>query len=240
MATATCGQCGKTDFMPGLACKACGSAYDNATQARITLDENRAALKSDEGMPSENFSPGRTCLKCGNVNALANFQPLERCPVCGAIYSRVEANTAIKAVPKPSSTVGSLLTAIAILFGLNICTRDPTSAGDSPTHQTTAAAPTETCANDDARCLGIEAMDKSYSPCVRAIEGHAINAHRWTGGMLNQRFDQIAWYDPAGRVIAYTGTQLEVQNGFGVWQQRSYFCAWSLTGQLVESAGIND
>lgn len=33
----------------------------------------------------------RNCLKCGNTNPNASGDPLEACPSCGAIYSRVEA-----------------------------------------------------------------------------------------------------------------------------------------------------
>lgn len=33
----------------------------------------------------------RTCLKCGRANPSASGDPLEACPGCGAIYSRVEA-----------------------------------------------------------------------------------------------------------------------------------------------------
>ena len=33
----------------------------------------------------------KTCLKCGHPNPKASGDPLEACPSCGAIYSRVEA-----------------------------------------------------------------------------------------------------------------------------------------------------
>jgi len=33
----------------------------------------------------------KTCLKCGHPNPTASGDPLEACPSCGAIYSRVEA-----------------------------------------------------------------------------------------------------------------------------------------------------
>lgn len=33
----------------------------------------------------------KTCLKCGHSNHAASGDPLEACPKCGAIYSRVEA-----------------------------------------------------------------------------------------------------------------------------------------------------
>lgn len=37
MLTVTCRHCNKTDFAPGMACKGCGIAYDDATQAQITV-----------------------------------------------------------------------------------------------------------------------------------------------------------------------------------------------------------
>ena len=33
----------------------------------------------------------KTCLKCGHPNPNASGDPMEACPSCGAIYSRVEA-----------------------------------------------------------------------------------------------------------------------------------------------------
>lgn len=35
-----------------------------------------------------------TCLKCGHVNPLATGSPVDECPQCGAIYSRVKAAVA--------------------------------------------------------------------------------------------------------------------------------------------------
>lgn len=43
----------------------------------------------------------KTCLKCGHANPSASGDPLEACPKCGAIYSRVEAAWA--ATPRPAA-----------------------------------------------------------------------------------------------------------------------------------------
>lgn len=43
----------------------------------------------------------KTCLKCGHANPSASGDPLEACPSCGAIYSRVEAAWA--ATPRPAA-----------------------------------------------------------------------------------------------------------------------------------------
>jgi hypothetical protein len=55
----------------------------------------------------------KTCLKCGHANPSASGDPLEACPSCGAIYSRVEAAWGVRqngasasaAAPAPAPTV---------------------------------------------------------------------------------------------------------------------------------------
>jgi len=46
MASAHCTKCGKVDFLPEMACRSCGNAYDPTTQARIRMDELRGPMRS--------------------------------------------------------------------------------------------------------------------------------------------------------------------------------------------------
>ena len=76
MLTVTCQHCNKTDFDPGSICKACGVAYDDATQARINVEAlkrlaNQGSEPSDstKRLPSAiiltttNEVPGRTAVR---------------------------------------------------------------------------------------------------------------------------------------------------------------------------------
>ena len=252
MATATCSQCGKIDFMPGKECKTCGKAYDDATQARIKIDETRESQKAAEAMPAYKPAPGRTCLKCGNANAAANFQPMERCPACGAIYSKVEATAISKAQKyspakaEPPSTFGTLVTIAACVLTLNLCSRlTDDNTNSSPNYSSShasqapapAPAPTVTaCSSDDAKCLGDREIERARTPCKRAIEASIGTGVRWTHGLLEEPFNQASWYIPI-REIIYTGNQLEAG---AAGYQRSYYCVWNPTTHTLVKAAAND
>ena len=83
------------------ACPECGAIYSRVEAAmaarvaarRTTTPEQPGEMAQAMPMPAAGFATcqgGRTCLKCGHINAAANGGYLEECPGCGAIYTKVE------------------------------------------------------------------------------------------------------------------------------------------------------
>lgn len=72
----------------------------------------------------------KTCLKCGHANPSASGDPLEACPSCGAIYSRVEAawsTRTAQARNAPSAAEAEPIEAFAL--GLRLESLYPTFRG---------------------------------------------------------------------------------------------------------------
>lgn len=234
MPTARCKQCGKLDFAPELACKACAHPYDDATQAKVTM----AAL-------ADSAAPADHCTTCGRAMTADGNPSARLCTECATQRSQLQKAGMQKArgrAEKAASTLktketmlglAGLAVAAAIFSGFD--SRETSTATNGTTQ------PVQACSASDAMCLGIAALDRSYAPCVRAIEAYAIGATRWTNGFLEQRFNtSIGWYQPDQRTIIYTGNQLEVSSGSDSWQRRNYFCVWSLDDQMVVKAGFPD
>lgn len=72
----------------------------------------------------------RTCLKCGNKNRQATGAELEPCPVCGAIYSRVEAARAARG-PEPAPA-GAPVAAVAASTPTQAPQRPPATPTSGP------------------------------------------------------------------------------------------------------------
>lgn len=235
MPTARCTSCGKIDFAPGTTCKACATPYDDAMQAKVSM-----------AAAAETASAIRTCLKCGHNAPRTNDCAPDACPQCGAIYARALAASAMKAKAAARRTASRKFTAetaigaAGIVVATMIIIKTFAPASPQPARISTAGK-SQPCGDSDARCLGIEAMDKSHAPCTRAIEAFAPVRVRWTDGMLDMRFNTtIGWYEPDQRTIIYTGNRLEVADVSGAWAKHSYFCVWSLNDGMVMKAGIND
>lgn len=235
MPTARCSNCGKVDFSPGLACKGCTQPYDDATQAQVSLAE-RAVAATAAGV----------CPRCGHAISTDPSSGPATCIHCAGLKSQAARNKALKAKSPAHSTQAKRKTAETILglAGLavaytifNSFISPPTPPVDTRGDELTHA---QACDPSDARCLGIAAMDRSYSPCVRAIESKAPGRTRWTDGVLSMRFNtSIGWYEPDQKTIIYTGNQLEIAQLSGEWRQISYYCVWSLPDQMVVKAGVN-
>lgn len=145
MTTATCSQCNKIDFAPTLKCKACGTAYDDATQAQILLGAVKEAHISSQVMPADSSPVGRVCQKCGHVHSTANFQKTERCPSCGAIFSHVAASIAKSKARATQQTanqpgvLGTIITAACLLILFRSCMGTDNTGSTQPGIRTEAA-----------------------------------------------------------------------------------------------------
>ncbi len=83
------------------ACPECGAIYSRVEAAMAAqVASKRTATLAQLGEATQTMptpvaevtacQEGRTCLKCGYINAAANGGYLEECPGCGAIYTKVE------------------------------------------------------------------------------------------------------------------------------------------------------
>ena len=99
-----------------------------------------------------------------------------------------------------------------------------------------AKAPEMQCMPDSALCLGKQNRSKALPQCVAAIEAKAKYDYKWTDGLLGDpkfRFDDYMWVDPSNGVIAYSGNQIQMQNGFGAWGKVSYQCQFNVNLGVV-------
>ena len=62
--------------------------------------------------------------------------------------------------------------------------------------------------------------------CVPGIEARAQYNARWTEGFLGTKFDMVGLMPPDYDTVRYSGSEVEFQNGFGVWQQHGYSCVY--------------
>ena len=145
MTTAICQQCKKTDFAPTTECKACGTRYDDATLARISLDAAKEAQAAAREADNGPMPQGRVCQKCDAVHAGANFHKQERCPACGAIYSHVAATiakaNARQQLQAQASPLSIIVGGVVDLLALHSCTGQSDTAATRST-QTAAQPPT--------------------------------------------------------------------------------------------------
>lgn len=92
------------------------------------------------------------------------------------------------------------------------------------------------CMPDSALCLGKQNRSKALPQCVAAIESRSLYDFKWTDGLFGEpkfRVDDYMWVDPANGVIAYSGNQIQMQNGFGAWKRVNYQCQFNVNLGIV-------
>ena len=94
------------------------------------------------------------------------------------------------------------------------------------------------CRND-ASCEGDKYRMDVVQVCPDLIERQARYEVRWTNHLFESRFLPIVqWHGKDGRkkgLIDFAGDKVQVQNGFGAWQNYYYICTFDIsTKQIVD------
>ena len=90
----------------------------------------------------------------------------------------------------------------------------------------------------DLQCWGDKHSLRATRPCQLAIENLALYDYEWTDGLLGTKFDRFSWKDRKTGTLAYRGSEIKFQNGFGAWQRLSYWCDYDPNTQTVLDARV--
>ena len=91
----------------------------------------------------------------------------------------------------------------------------------------------ESACQNDLVCLGDAHVFQAGNHCKKPIESLALYQFRWTDGWIDPKFSTYTWLDKEQKWITFHGHKLELQNGFGAWQQFSYECDYDTQHDLA-------
>ncbi len=91
----------------------------------------------------------------------------------------------------------------------------------------------------DLQCWGDKHNLRATRPCQLAVESLALYDYEWTDGWLEAKFDQFAWKDRKEGILAYHGSQIKFQNGFGAWMRKSYWCDYDPDTETALEARVS-
>jgi len=158
------------------------------------------------------------CKECGQeVSTKA-----KKCPSCG--------------VDNPGVTAKDQLIGVVILFVIIGAVVTMCSSGDDDAPE--AAAPPRvddaTCMKD-LQCWGDRHTGAAGVYCDDKVESLASYSARWTDGMLEPKFSHFRWLNKDQGTLTFIGDKIELQNGFGAWQNHIYECDYNpATKQVMD------
>ena len=94
------------------------------------------------------------------------------------------------------------------------------------------------CEADD-NCMINQWESEARKQCKPIIEAYANYDHEWTDGFSGPKTFFAGYVDRQAGTIRFSGNQLRLQNGFGVWKQYRYECLFSYRLGKVVNAMIN-
>ena len=109
-----------------------------------------------------------------------------------------------------------------------------------------ASAPEKaaTSVENTRQCLrNVACIDKNWGVdaqvyCEYAIEALAKYDMRWTDGFAESKFPRIRLVGPEHRTATFSGSKSQFQNGFGAYQNVSYWCEYDPLNERVVDAGV--
>lgn len=104
--------------------------------------------------------------------------------------------------------------------------------GDAETAEKEAAC------KADLQCWGDKFGVASDIACGPAVERLAKYSFRWTTGTLDTKFSNFRWLDRPSGYLTYIGGRLELQNGFGAYQNVIYTCDYDPIGKRVMNVSV--
>lgn len=91
----------------------------------------------------------------------------------------------------------------------------------------------------DLQCWGGEHQMLATFACQPLVEAAAQYSYEWTDGFLGSKFGRWRWEDRAAGTLAYTGNSVKFQNGFGAWQNMTYWCEYDPATDSAELTVIS-
>ncbi|EMD1178637.1 hypothetical protein VP758_005268 [Vibrio harveyi] len=81
--------------------------------------------------------------------------------------------------------------------------------------------------DEDIDCIGLKNSYKASAHCIKYIEMLSNGKHKWVDISNERRFSHYRWFEDS-MIITYIGNNIKIENGFGLWEQYSYECDYSL------------
>ncbi|SFE09803.1 hypothetical protein [Methylobacterium sp. 13MFTsu3.1M2] len=84
-------------------------------------------------------------------------------------------------------------------------------------------------------CYSQKGKFYALSLCKEAIERAAPYGLKWTDGLFETPFSDVAWKDKDTGIVEFRGDRAAMQNQYGAWQTASYTCAINVpAGSMVD------
>jgi hypothetical protein len=156
----------------------------------------------------------QACTECGKEMS----NRAENCPHCGAARE--------KGWYEREFSFGKMLILLLIIFGF----WGYFNGDDAPSRPPEVSD--EVC-QQDLTCWGDRHLVRATIECEPAIERLAKWQARWVDGALEPKFSRYGWSDKSKKFIRYGGDKLQLQNGFGAWQNHIYTCDYDPFSRAV-------
>lgn len=149
--------------------------------------------------------PLTTCKAChGQVSSDA-----KTCPHCGKPLDTAD---------RIAHAIPGVLTGLAVLYFISLCS-GPARAPPTPPNREEVAA-----CRADIKCTGERNAIFASFACQREMEAQAKYAARWPDDHPSWFYNE--WRDAEKSAIVYLGDRLQLQNGFGAWENYIYSCTY--------------
>ena len=141
--------------------------------------------------------------------------------------------------PSTKATIVFLVSLVALVLVCSVLL-----FGDEEEPAVSAPDKAATSVENTRQCLRSTAcIDKNWGVdaqvyCEYAIEALAKYDMRWTDGFAESKFPRIRLVGPEHRTATFSGSKAQFQNGFGAYQNVSYWCEYDPLNERVVDAEV--
>ncbi len=90
----------------------------------------------------------------------------------------------------------------------------------------------------DVQCWADRNMIQADVYCQEQIERLAKYESRWSDEFLENKFDRAEWKNKDKGIVSYVGDKIQLQNGFGSYQNHIYRCDYDTLNEQVINVSI--
>ena len=105
-----------------------------------------------------------------------------------------------------------------------------------PSERQIDAAADKKC-RQNVNCWGRKHIVEATVLCQKLVENRSLYIYEWTDGWIGGKLENWVWENKVDGTIRYWGDNVRFQNGFGAWQQMTYFCVYN---PVLKSARLTE
>jgi len=227
--------------IPDYECPACGIIYDKYKPKINAIDGQPAVFEIDKSRPNNTFRnpPTKPKDKTQQIEdqKTANSAPLLKKPVKPKeiIYTLILMVLVVN-IPRNKITAppeSNKNKPIEYTPPITYPTPEPSqktdkdkanSLKDEMSRRAAQVRKDYDC-NQNVQCVGAKIFTvEARAACIDGLERMAIYRHKWTDNWHEDRIIGYKWKDESKTIMQGIGNKLEIENGFGAWQQVAYAC----------------